>query len=123
MFLTWDEEPVYVDWPDCPKYLMMGLRDLLATPEKYLDQNTHARIKLDVPISYEEANFIRETFAEKFNVRELQLIPLKEEEEAFEGTEVQFESVDQIVISQLETIDSQVVDKEKLIELYRDIIV
>ena len=55
----------------------------------------------------------RETFAEKFNVRELQLIPLKEEEEAFEGTEVQFESVDQIVISQLETIDSQVVDKVK----------
>ena len=123
MFLTWDEEPVYVDWPTVPKYLMMGLRDLLATPEKYLDQNTHARIKLDVPISYEEANFIEKTFAEKFNVRELQLIPLKEEEEAFEGTEVQFESVDQIVISQLETIDSQVVDKEKLIELYRDIIV
>ena len=62
-------------------------------------------------------------FAEKYKVRELQLIPIKEEEEAFEGTEVQFESVDQIVISQLETIDSQVVDKDKLIELYREIIV
>ena len=68
MFLTWDEEPVYVDWPDCPKYLMMGLRELLGEPEKYLDENTHARIKLDVPISYEEANFIRETFAKQFNV-------------------------------------------------------
>ena len=91
--------------------------------KEYLDENTHARIKLDVGISYEEANFIRETFAKQFNVRELQLIPIKEEEEAFEGTEVQFESVDQIVISQLETIDSQIVDKEKLIELYREIIV
>ena len=102
---------------------MMGLRELLGEPEKYLDENTHARIKLDVPISYEEANFIRETFAKQFNVRELQLIPIKEEEEAFDGVEVEFESVDQIVISQLETIDSQIVDKEKLIELYRDIIV
>ena len=102
---------------------MMGLRELLGKPEEYLDENTHARIKLDVGISYEEANFIRETFAKQFNVRELQLIPIKEEEEAFEGTEVQFESVDQIVISQLETIDSQIVDKEKLIELYREIIV
>tara|TARA_Y100000816_G_C25560439_1_gene302766 strand:- start:103 stop:474 length:372 start_codon:yes stop_codon:yes gene_type:complete len=123
MFLNWGEEPIYVDWPDCPKYIMMGLRELLGKPEEYLDENTHARIKLDVGISYEEANFIRETFAKQFNVRELQLIPIKEEEEAFEGTEVQFESVDQIVISQLETIDSQIVDKEKLIELYREIIV
>ena len=123
MFLTWGEEPIYVDWPDCPKYIMMGLRELLEDPAKHLDANTHARVKLDVPISYEEANFIRETFAKQFNVRELQLIPIKEEEEAFDGVEVEFESVDQIVISQLETIDSQIVDKEKLIELYREIIV
>jgi DNA repair exonuclease SbcCD nuclease subunit len=123
MFLNWDEEPIYVDWPDCPKYIMMGLRELLEDPAKHLDANTHARVKLDVPISYEEANFIRETFAKQFNVRELQLIPIKEEEEAFDGVEVEFESVDQIVISQLETIDSQIVDKEKLIELYREIIV
>ena len=102
---------------------MMGLRELLEDPAKHLDANTHARVKLDVPISYEEANFIRETFAKQFNVRELQLIPIKEEEEAFDGVEVEFESVDQIVISQLETIDSQIVDKEKLIELYREIIV
>tara|TARA_B100001287_G_scaffold262865_1_gene253207 strand:- start:1121 stop:1702 length:582 start_codon:yes stop_codon:yes gene_type:complete len=123
MFLNWGEEPLYVNWDRCPKYIMMGLRELLEDPEKHLDDTVHARIKLDVNISYEEANFIRETFAEKYKVRELQLIPIKEEEEAFEGTEVQFESVDQIVISQLETIDSQVVDKDKLIELYREIIV
>jgi hypothetical protein len=123
MFLNWDEEPVYVNWPNCPKYLMMGLRELLTEPEKFLDENTHARIKLDVGISYEEANFIRETFAKQFNVRELQLIPIKEEEEAFEGTEIKFESVDQIVISQLETIESSLVDRQKLIELYRDIII
>ena len=48
---------------------------------------------------------------------------LKEEEEAFEGTEIKFESVDQIVISQLETIESSLVDTGKLIELYRDIII
>ena len=48
---------------------------------------------------------------------------IKEEEEAFEGTEIKFESVDQIVISQLETIESSLVDTGKLIELYRDIII
>ena len=91
--------------------------------QNLLDEYTYARVKLDISISYEEANFIRETFAKQFNVRELQLIPIKEEEEAFEGTEIKFESVDQIVISQLETIESSLVDTDKLIELYRDIII
>ena len=123
MFLTWGEEPLYVNWDKCPKYVMMGLRQLLEDPGKYLDDTTHARIKLDVGISYEEANFIRETFAEQYNVRELQLIPIKEEEEIYEGTEIEFESVDQIVISQLDTIESPTVEKDKLIEIYRNIVI
>jgi len=121
MFLTWGEEPQYVNWAECPKYVIVGLRDLLGDPEKFLDQQTHARVRIDVDISYEEANFIRETFYEKYKVRELQLIPIKEEEEAFEGTEIKFESVDQIVISQLETIESATIDTKVLIDLYKDI--
>ena len=121
MFLEWDGEPVYVNWPECPKYVTMGLRQLLEAPEQYLDAQTHARVKLDVNISYEEANFIRETFAEKFNVREIQLLPVKEEEEAFEGGEIQFESVDQIVIQQLETIESNLVDTDELVKIYRSL--
>ena len=121
MFLEWGGEPVYVNWAECPKYLTMGLRQLLEAPEQYLDAQTHARVKLDVNISYEEANFIRETFAEKFKVREIQLLPVKEEEEAFEGGEIQFESVDQIVIQQLETIESNLVDTDELVKIYRSL--
>jgi len=86
-----------------------------------LDNTTHARIKLDIPISYEEANFIRETFAEKYSVREIQLLPVKEEEEIFQGTEIKFESVDQIVIQQLDTIESSSIQKDKLIEIYKEL--
>ena len=56
--------------------------------------------------------------AEQYNVRELQLIPVKEEEQDFEGGEIKFESVDQIVISQLDTIESNTVEKELLINIY-----
>jgi hypothetical protein len=121
MFLEWGGEPVYVNWAKCPKYITMGLRELLEAPEKYLDAQTHARVKLDVNISYEEANFIRETFAEQFKVREIQLFPVKEEEEAFEGGEIRFESVDQIVIQQLETIQSNLVDTDELVKIYRSL--
>ena len=35
----------------------------------------YVRVTLDIKISYEEANFIRETFIDKYKLRELQLIP------------------------------------------------
>ena len=121
MFLDWGGEPVYENWQECPKYVMTGLKALLDKADDILDAQTHARVKLDIGISYEEANFIRETFAEKYGVRELQLLPVKEEEEIFEGAEIQFESVDQIVIQQLETIESNLVDTQKLITIYREL--
>jgi len=120
MFLEWGGEPQYVNWEECPKFIMTGLKSLLDNPD-ILDAKTHARVKLDIGISYEEANFVRETFAEKYNVREIQLIPVKEEEEIYEGTEIKFESVDQIVIQQLETIESNTVETNKLIEIYREL--
>jgi DNA repair exonuclease SbcCD nuclease subunit len=118
MFLTWGEEPVYVNWADCPKYKVLTLTDLIDNHAVLLDKYTHARVKLNISISYEEANFIREKFAEQYGVRELQLIPVKEEEEEFQGGEIKFESVDQIVIQQLQTIESNTVDAQKLINIY-----
>jgi hypothetical protein len=120
MFLTWGEEPQYVNWAECPKYKVFTLKQLLDDHATLLDQYTYARIKLDISISYEEANFIREKMAEQYNVRELQLIPIKEEEE-YEGGDIVFESVDQIVIQQLETIESNSVEKQKLIDIYNHI--
>ena len=120
MFLTWGEEPIYVNWAQGPKYRVFTLKQLLDDHQNLLDEYTYARVKLDISISYEEANFIREKFAEQYNVRELQLLPIKEEEE-FEGGDIEFESVDQIVIQQLETIESQTVEKDKLIDIYQSI--
>ena len=120
MFLTWGEEPLYVNWEEGPKYRVFTLKQLLDDHQNLLDEYTYARVKLDVSISYEEANFVREKFAEQYGVRELQLIPIKEEEE-FEGGEIEFESVDQIVVTQLETIESNTVDKQTLIDIYNSI--
>lgn len=123
MFLTWGEEPQYVNWPDCPKYRVLSLSELLDDHQNLLDKYTHARVKLNISISYEEANFIKEKFAEQYKVRELQLIPVKEEQEEFTGGEIAFESVDAIVVSQLDTIESDTVNKHKLIDIYNGLTV
>ena len=120
MFLTWGEEPLYVNWGECPKYKVFTLKRLLDDHATLLDEYTYARVKLDISITYEEANFIREKMAEQYKVRELQLIPIKEQEE-YEGGEISFESVDQIVIQQLETIESNTVQKDVLIDIYNSI--
>jgi DNA repair exonuclease SbcCD nuclease subunit len=121
MFLEWGGEPQYVNWTECPKYKVITLSDLLDDHQNLLDKYTYARVKLNISISYEEANFIKEKMSEQYEVRELQLLPVKEEEEAYEGGEIKFESVDQIVISQLETIESNTVNKQTLIDIYNGI--
>ncbi len=118
MFLTWGEEPTYVNWAECPKYKTLTLSELLADHANLLDEYTYARVKLDIDISYEEANFIREQFGEQYNVREISLLPIKDNQEEFEGGDIQFESVNQIVLSQLDTIESQTIKKDMLINIY-----
>jgi DNA repair exonuclease SbcCD nuclease subunit len=121
MFLTWDDEPLYVNWPDCPKYRVLALSELLDKHAELLDEYTYARVKLDIDITYEEATFIKEQFAEQYGVRELHLMPVQEEAEEFDGSEIEFESVDHIVVSQLDTIDSNTISKQTLIEIYNNL--
>ena len=118
MFLTWGSEPEYVNWEQCPKYKTLTLSELLADHANLLDEYTYARVKLDIDISYEEANFIREQFGEQYNVREIALLPIKDNQEEFEGGDIQFESVNQIVLSELDTIESTSIKKDKLIDIY-----
>jgi hypothetical protein len=54
-------------------------------------------------------------------MRELSLIPGKKEEHATEwtGGEIQFESVDAIVLNQIQAIDSEHIDRQILTGIYQ----
>ena len=120
MILDWGTEPKYVAWPDAPKYKTLKLGQLLDNPDKYLLDKTYARVTLDIEISYEEANFIRENFMERYPIRELSLIQQKlEDTQLDESVEINFESVDTIVNSQLQAVQSDFYDKELLMDIYR----
>lgn len=123
MFLEWDGEPQYVNYVG-PRYIRLNLSDLIDQPELYLTDQTYCRAVLDVPISYEEANFIKETFMTQFNPRELSLIPQQKEEqsgEAIREGEYIVESVDQIVYQQLQTVESDMIQQKLLIDIYNDL--
>lgn len=121
MVLEWGEEPVFHSWPGQPLYRVYKLSHMLESPDKLLLPNTHVRVHLDIDISYEEANFIRETLIPQYNLREMSLIPMKLDEHSQDLApgEVKFESVDQIVVDQISAIESDFYDQKLLLELYR----
>ena len=81
------------------------------------------RVHLDIDISYEEANFIRETLIPKYNLREMALIPVKNSEHTQDLApgELKFESVDHIIIDQITAIESDFYDAKLLLEIYRNL--
>lgn len=123
MILEWGQTPVYHAWPDQPTYRVFDLSNIIDNGDQILKPNMHVRVNLDIEISYEEANFIRETFISKHNLREMALMPNKRaalEENSYIG-EVKFESVDQIVTDQIVKIESDFYDPNLLLKIYQEL--
>lgn len=122
LILDWDGTHEYIAWPEAPRYRTIKLSTLLDDPAQHLTPTSYLRVNIDIPISYEEANFIRDTFNEQFKVRELALVPQKQEDVTFDASnEVKFESVDQIVHSQLAAVESDFYDNKLLMQIYQDL--
>jgi DNA repair exonuclease SbcCD nuclease subunit len=123
MMLEWGGKPEYKTWKDAPKFRTLTLSKLLEEPEKYLDSNTFAKITVDVELSFEESNFLKENFSSLYKVREISFIPQKNDEhmEEWDAGEVEFESVDKIVLTQLAAIESDSINKSLLVEIYNSL--
>jgi len=122
MFLDWGGTPEYKTWPNQPVFRTFKLSQLLEKPEDHLKENMYCRVTIDVQITFEEANFIKEQFIPQFKLRELMLIPEKVEIESnIDPIDVSFESVDTIVLNQIEQLDGETYDRRMLTEIYRDL--
>jgi DNA repair exonuclease SbcCD nuclease subunit len=123
MIMEWGKQPEFHAWPDQPTYRVFGLANLIDNAAAILKPKMHVRVELDIDISYEEANFIKETFIRDYNLREMSLIPVKrgDVETDLAPGEVKFESVDQIVTDQLTGIESEFYDNRLLLQIYHSL--
>jgi len=116
------DKPKYINWKDCPKYRTTTLSKLLDPEAKMAGDKTYLRVTIDLPISFEEAQFIKETYISQFGCREITLIPQKQIEEITTELDIStFESVDEIVAKEIEAIESDSFDKRTLMDIYRDL--
>ena len=123
MTLEWGGTPQYINF-DGPRYRTVPLSRLIDEPEVILNEHTYCRATLDIAISYEEASFIKETFSQQYNVREIALIPSKKEEHAQDWKivdEIEVENVDQIVYNSLNAVDSDMIDRKILVDIYNSL--
>jgi len=123
MILDWDGTKEYISWPDQPLYSVMDLSDVIDFADERLKPKMHVRVNLDIEISYEEANYIKEKFITQYGLREMSLIPNKQGalEEELNPSDIKFESVDQIITEQIIAIDSEFYDNKLLLEIYRSL--
>jgi hypothetical protein len=121
--LEWGQDPRYYAWPDQPTYRVYGLANLIDNAAVLLKPKMHVRVNLDIEISYEEANFIKETFVRDYNLYEMALITNKTAgvDEDMAPGEVKFESVDQIVTDQITNIESEFYDSKLLLQIYQNL--
>jgi DNA repair exonuclease SbcCD nuclease subunit len=123
MVLEWGSAPQYHAWPGQPLYRVMRLSEAIDHGANIFQPNMHVRVELDIDISYEEANFIKETFVKDYNLREMALIPVKNTAVDVDMApgEIKFESVDQIVTDQLTNIESEFYDPKLLLKIYQNL--
>jgi hypothetical protein len=116
------KDPNFASWPYAPKYKTLNLSDVVADPAAHIDELTYAKITIDINASYEDITFIKELLEKDLKAREIQMIAAKNEDmEELVDSQVDFESVDTIVISHLQTIESNSIDKNELIRIYQEI--
>jgi DNA repair exonuclease SbcCD nuclease subunit len=120
MILEWDKEPQYIDWPQCPKYRTVKLSRLLDEKDSIMKDKMYLRVTLDIDITFEEANFIKETFMKEFDIRELSLITEKDNLEGLieDTSDAKFESVDQIVAEQIVALETGTYNTNTLLTIY-----
>jgi hypothetical protein len=123
MILEWGQDPLFISWPDQPVFRVYKLSDILENPDGLLLPRSNIRVHLDIDISYEEANYIKETLIPKHRLREMALIPMKLDQHQLDLApgELKFESVDQIIIDQISNIESQFYDPKILLEIYKNL--
>lgn len=123
MILEWGGTPHYLNWSDCPKFRSLSLSELIDRKDEIMKTKMYLKVNLDIDISFEEANYIKELYTKEYDIREISLIQdkISLDSTTDDNPDQKFESVDQIVTEQLLNIDSDQFDKKSLLEIYNNL--
>ena len=124
------DKVVFHNWVDCPTYTKTKLTDLLDGKTTLSD---HARVKciVDVPLSFQESNILRQSMMTEYNLREFTLEESRDKNDALSDTDTDLDlsedaisdedigTLDEMVVQMLAEITVDTIDNKILIEQYK----
>lgn len=125
-FMVYDIEndlEQFVNWKECPTYVKVKLSEALEDPSK-IRKGSRTTLVIDIPLSFEEANNIKETLTNKFNLRELSYIQTSEQDEAIKDSDDEIDlpessSQEEMIEALLNNVSVSDIENDLLIKLYR----
>jgi len=129
---TYDHETnkiVYINWDQAPQYLHVKLTDIL-DDKVIIPEQARIKCAVDVAINFEESAYLRQRFLEDYKLREFALEESKELMDALTETQTnivgndgqfRLDSVDDLVTQMLQGINTDQIDNNMLIDIYRDL--
>lgn len=117
------QEPEFESWPGAPRYRNLNLSSVLLDPSTYIDNQTFARINVDADLNYEDMVFVRELLEGQLGALDISFEHRSKDTDDIDvdDTEINFESVDSIVIGHLQSIDSTSMNTATLIDIYQSL--
>lgn len=107
------------NWPDCPKFRTIRLSDLAANPDLLAGGKVYARVTIDIDISFEDAQVLKNGLIEPYSIRRLDLIHQRVMDDITAPQDhLVYKSVDQIVTEGIMALESESMDRNTLIEIY-----
>jgi DNA repair exonuclease SbcCD nuclease subunit len=123
MFWNPGSDPEFAVWPGAPRYRIVNLSEAVMNPEKYINNQTFTRINVDANISYEDSVFLKDLFINQMGSLDLSFVNNNntDPDAELDDSEIEWESIDSIVLSHLNSIESNSMDKKLLMQIYQNI--
>ena len=121
VLLEKDVAPQYANWEEAPKFRNTTLTALLKSPKDYVGYRVTLKVDIDFNVTAEELTFIRELYKHELNLLDFQTVGASNSSDFGSESEAKVESVDQAVIEQINSLDTNSLDKVFLIEIYESL--
>ena len=121
--LEWGSDVQYINY-NGPKYITCNLSELNDKAINHIDDKTYIKIIMDMDSTYENTYYLREILADEYGVREIKMenkqVSLSDMETTEQLNDVH-ESIDQIILNRLSSLDTESYDTQMLADIYREL--
>ncbi|MCS7316719.1 MAG: metallophosphoesterase [Candidatus Dojkabacteria bacterium] len=126
MIFERDKEIKFYDWKNCPLYMNYNVNDffkVLSQSDEKITSKTTVKINVNKDYNLDDLFFIREKLVQHGILRDMIFNFIDIEENSFTETNesLEFFTIDEIVLKGIELIESSIIDKNVLLEIYKSL--